>query len=170
MTEPHTPAARPAAPRWMRLALALSVALNLGVAGVVGGSLLHDARKEPRPVPVRDLGFGPFSEALSPEDRAALRRAFMAEAPDFRDAWRQMRGEFGAVLDALRAEPFEPAALAVVLDRQSVRTGEMLSLGQRLLFDRVAEMTPEARLAFADRLEQSLSRRPTRRGGEDRKP
>lgn len=170
MTEPHTSAARPAAPRWMRLALALSLALNLGVAGVVGGSLLHDARKEPRPVPVRDLGFGPFSEALSPEDRAALRRAFVAEAPDFRDAWRQMRGEFGAVLDALRAEPFDPGVLAAVLERQNTRTGEMLSLGQRLIFDRVAAMTPDERLAFADRLEKSMSRKPGRRGDEDGKP
>ena len=42
---------------------------------------------------VRDLGFGPFTEALNREDRAALRQAFLAKAPDLRQARQRVRAQ-----------------------------------------------------------------------------
>ncbi|PZX53678.1 putative membrane protein [Cereibacter changlensis] len=158
MTDLPPSAPQPRSPVWMRVVLALSLTLNLAVLGIVGGAALrsHDER---RPAPVRDLGFGPFDNALTPEDRKELRRAFMDDGPDIRSARRAMRQDFAAILEALRAEPFDPAALQQVLDRQNARGAEMLAYGQKLIFERVAAMDPEARRAFADRLEQSLTRK-----------
>lgn len=150
--------------RWLRVALGLSLALNLAVAGVVGGALLRGGGHGPHPS-VRDLGFGPFAEALSEADRAALRRAFVGRMPDLRATRDEMRADMGAILTALRADPYDPSALLPVLERQRARTGERLELGQALIVDRIAAMTAAERLAFADRLEQSLRHR---RGGRPR--
>lgn len=153
------------APTWMRVALVTSLALNLAVVGIVAGLAFGAFGPRADGAMVRDLGFGPFTEALSDEDRAALRRAFIAETRaegGFREGRRAMRADFDALLAILRAEPFDPDALAAVMARQEARNRDRLGLGQRLLTDRIAAMTPEDRRAFADRLERALTRR--RRG------
>lgn len=148
--------------RGWRIAFFVLLALNLGVAGMIGGAVLRHGPVRHGEM-VRDLGFGPFTEALAPEDRAALRRSFLERAPDFRAARSEMRAEFSAVLAALRAEPFDAAALAAAMERQSSRMTRQMQLGQALLRDHLAEMTPDARRALADRLEHSLTRRDDRR-------
>jgi uncharacterized membrane protein len=155
--DPGGPAARPGGGRGLRIALAISLALNLLVVGVAGGALLAGAGHPPRPV-VRDLGFGPFGQALSPADRAALRDAFAAEAPDMRGMRREMRSDLARLLAALRADPFDPAALRAALESQGARARERLDLGQRLLADRLVAMSVAERQAFADRLQAALSR------------
>lgn len=160
--------------RWLRLALILSVALNLAVAGVVAGAWLRAGPGERRApdAAVRDLGFGPFAGALSEEDRRALRRAYLQRSPDLREVRRQMRADMAGVLAALRAEPFAPDALQSALRDAGARTAERLELGQSLLLERIEAMTPEARRAFADRLEAGLTRRggPPAEGGASPRP
>lgn len=155
---------------WVRVALALSLALNLAVAGVVVGALVQRGGKAPRPDLVRSLGFGPFTEALSDEDRAALRRAFLEAAPDMRAARQAVRAEGGAVITALRAEPFDAGTLETAIAALNARNAARVELGQNLLVARIAEMTPEARAAFAERLETSLTRRSSGRRNDVRRP
>lgn len=145
------------ASRTLKIALAISLALNLGVVGMVGGAMLHDGPGH-RGDMVRDLGFGPFTQALAPEDREALRGAFLARVPEFRAARREMRADFAAVLTALRADPFDAAVLGTALAGQSERMAKNLATGQALIADHIAAMTPAARKAFADRLEESLTK------------
>lgn len=148
---PQAPAKTSKKLRW---ALAVSVALNLGVAGMVIGARFHDGGM--RGGFARELNFGAFTEALSPQDRDALRAAFLAKAPELRAARRQMRADMAAVLTALRADPFDAGALKSALDVQNQRLASQLDLGQGLLQDFLLTLTPEARLAFADRLEDRL--------------
>jgi len=142
----------------LRIALGISLALNLLVVGLVAGAVLRDGG--PRDRMVRDLDFGPFTEALSPEDRDALRRAFIDRAPDLRGARQEMRTDLEAFLAALRAEPFDPSALTQVMENQQGRLSRRIELGQDLLVERLAAMDGRERGAFADRLERRL-----RRGG-----
>ncbi len=153
------PAPAPAAPRWMRVALVVSLALNLGVAGVMIGAAFHGGPEGP-PGFQREMGFGPFSEALRPEDRKALRRALFARAPDLREARRQMRGDMEEMLEALRADPFDPARLSALLDGQHQRMIGQLTLGEELIRDFLLKLDPTERLAFADRLEKQLRHGP----------
>jgi uncharacterized membrane protein len=153
MGAPENAAARPG--RGLKIALALSLGLNLLIAGVVIGTLIGGAGRPPGEV--RDLGFGPFAEALSPEDRAALRQAFLAEAPDLRGMRRAMRSDMAGLLAALRADPFDPAALRAALDAQDARAQGRLDLGKRLLADRLIALTPAERAAFADRLQAAMT-------------
>lgn len=155
------PQSRPS--RGWRLAFGLSLAFNLAVLGVVGGAMLRFDRHGHEMTMVRDLGFGPFTEALTAEDRDALKQGFFAKAPDFRATRQVMREDFAKTLTALRADPFDPAALRAVMDRQHSRNAARYAVGQALIFDHVAAMTPAARMAFADRLEDSLTRLHDRR-------
>ena len=147
--------APPASPRWMRILLVVSLALNLLIAGAVVGMVL---RGGPSPVGVRDVGIGPFAAALSPEDRAALRRDFIARTTESGTSRRDRREAMRALLAALRAEPFDPGALRAVLSRVSDRMSGRLDLGLSLIEGRIATMADADRQAFADRLERELRR------------
>lgn len=158
------PASKPVG-RWVRIALAISLALNLGVAGIVAGAFFRDGGPMRGGMIARDIGFGPFTEALSKEDRGALRQAFLTKLPEMRDGRRVMRADFAELLTQLRAVPFDVDGLRQVFDRQNVRNAERLQLGQNLIFDLVVGMTDDARQGFADRLEQSLTKGPNHRDG-----
>jgi len=135
-------------PKAIKIALGLSLALNVAVVGVVAGALLHDGGPGHMP---RELGLGPFTEAFSPEDRQAMRQSFMSHASEMggmrgmRDA---MQADRQAVLTALRANPFDPAAFQAAVAAQGDRMASRIALGQTL--------SAEERAAFADRLEHML--------------
>ncbi|MFN3972585.1 MAG: periplasmic heavy metal sensor [Gemmobacter sp.] len=172
MTDPTSttspaPAARPPG-RWLRVALAVSLALNLAVAGVLLGAWLR--KEAPRAVAVRDLGFGPYAAALTDADRTALRRALIARAPDLRGARAAMRDDMAEVAAALRAEPFDAGALRMAMDRGAARTTEFIALGRTLLVNHIQSMTPESRLAFAERLERGGRGMPRERPRPDTRP
>lgn len=144
--------------RGLKIALAVSVALNLAVAGLVAGAVLKSGPM--RDQMVRDLGFGPFAEALSDNDRKALRRAFVDRSPGLRDLRETLRRDMDVVLSALRAQPFDPAAFRAALAVQTERLTGQMQMGQQLLAERIDSMSEAERLAFADRLEDSMRRGP----------
>jgi uncharacterized membrane protein len=69
---------------------------------------------------------------------------------------RDGRGEAQAgmtpILAALRAEPFDPAALTQALSGLRSRAERATDLAEQVLVSRVAAMSPAERLAFADRI------------------
>ena len=148
-------AGKPRGNRRLKIALALSLAFNLCIIGVICGVMLRDGP----PRSGRDFGLGPLSEALSHEDRRALRKAFVARHPDIRDAKRQMRAEFDAVVAALRADPFDPAVLDGALAAIAARNQSLLDTGRELVAERLKAMTAEERAAFADRLEKRVGQK-----------
>lgn len=161
-TDPETsgPAPKPpqgsAGPRWIKIALAISVALNLAVAGVAGGAWLREGKDRGMP---REMSFGPFTEALSEADRKELRRALGERMPGFRETRQEMRAELEVFLATLRADPFDPTAAEAALAAISRRAVDRLDLGRDLIADRILGMTDAERLAFAERLERGLRRR-----------
>jgi uncharacterized membrane protein len=107
---------------------------------------------------VREIGFGPFSDALSPQDRQELRRAFLREGGNPRVMRQRMRNEVGTLLQVLRSEPLQEAELRAAFSQFQQRGQERLDLGQRLLADRIIAMSPDDRARFADRLEEGMAR------------
>ena len=107
---------------------------------------------------VRDIGFGPYTAALSSEDRTALRDAFLAAAPDFREKRREMRADVTRLAASLRSEPWDAAATEAILARQGADLASRLDLGRRLFIERLSAMTPEARRALAERIEKAATR------------
>jgi uncharacterized membrane protein len=158
---PATPVERPPAPeaggsRWIKIALAVSLALNLAVAGLAAGAWLREGRDGGMS---RDMSFGPFTEALNDADRRELRRALGDRAPGFREARREMRADLEQLLATLRAVPFDPAAAEAALATIATRASDRLDLGRELMAGRILAMSDAERQAFADRLERGLKRR-----------
>ena len=145
----------PKGSRRLKIVLAVSLALNLCVAGVVAGAWLRDG---PPHGGGKDFGLGPLSEALTRDDRKAMRKAFVERHPDIRGDRREAKAEFDAVVNALRAEPFDPAALDTALAAVAARNQSLLDTGRELVAERLKSLSPAERLAFADRLEERLSR------------
>ena len=141
--------------RGLKIALAVSVAINLAIAGLAAGAWLN-GRHEARGRGMSD--FGAFSEALSREDRRGLRRALITEAPAFRAARTAAEAAFAGVVTALRTEPFDPAALDAALAAVAARNADRLELGRALIATYLVGMEAEDRLALADRLEAQLAR------------
>jgi uncharacterized membrane protein len=170
MTDPQTPANQtadvatpaprpaeaappPSATTWIKVALAVSVALNLAVAGLAVGAFVKDGHGRGMP---HDLSFGPFSDALSGDDRRALRMELKDRMPSFREARAEARAEFTTLLDTLRASPFDKMALQSALSAIETRTAGRLELGRSLIEARLLQMSEVERLAFAERLEKGL--------------
>ncbi len=169
MNDPVSPSRQPAAPslgavppsdprsrRLLKWVLAGSLALNLVVFGIIGGATLRYAGHGPRPMMVRDLNFGPFTEALAPQDRMALRRAFVERSDGFVASREQVQAEFEPLLKALRASPFAPDDLSAAINEQRRRAEGRAGLGQKLLVEHLVAMTQSERIGFADRLERAL--------------
>lgn len=154
---------RHVSPRLLRVALAVSVALNLLVAGIVAGAVFHKSGQGGSGAMTRDLGFGPFTEALAPEDRRALRQWLQQRAPQLRSANAQRRADIIALQSALRADPFVPQDLTRALEAMRGRLQTQLDLGHQALAEVIMAMPPAERMALADRLSRGL-----RRGDDDR--
>lgn len=159
MTDPITQTpVQATASRGVKIALAISLALNLAVAGLAIGARLGGGHRD---MP-RDMSFGPFSEALDSIDRRAIRRALLDRMGEFRTSRAEARAEFETLLGTLRADPFDAEAMKTALSAIEARNAQRLDLGRSLIETRLIEMSPEDRQAFADRLEKGM-----RRGGRD---
>ncbi|MEM5478165.1 periplasmic heavy metal sensor [Pacificibacter sp. AS14] len=161
----------------MRLVLILSLAVNLAVVGLVAGAALRGGERggvsgddRARAMQTRDFGFGPYVAALEHEQRRDIGRAFIKKAglPDAARAGAQAK--FEAILDALKAEPFDADLFQSEVLAQLNDLAEMQKIGATVIVDQVAAMTPETRAAYAVRLDQALTRPQRREGGRDDAP
>lgn len=161
MTASDTAPTKPAVSRRLRWLLIASLCLNVAVIGGVAGIALRSAGddKGGHSAP-RHSGFGPWSGGIAHEDRKALRQAFDATGYDFRAEWRADRADREALVAALRAEPFSEAAVSDVAARLQARALARMQFSDGVIRDYILAMTPEGRLAYADRLENSLKRGP----------
>ncbi|ETX14767.1 membrane protein [Roseivivax halodurans JCM 10272] len=145
--------------RWLKVGLYLSLAVNLAIAGLFAGMVLRDG-------PPHRGGRGPGHEgflylrAFTDDQRQDLRRAFREEmGHDEKDRGERRQAFRERFLDGyeqaattLRQDPFERDALAQVLNTQAMRSREGRARGQQVLLDYLADMSPEARADYADRL------------------
>ncbi|PTV96661.1 heavy-metal resistance protein [Rhodobacter aestuarii] len=141
----------------------LSLVLNFLVIGVVAGGVIGHMRGEPPPrVLDRDgpdqLSFGPLGGAFTREDRIEMRRAAEGQGRDFGAMQGQMRSDFERLDAALRAQPYDEAALHGVLTEMRARTLERIEMGEQVMLSRIAAMSDEERAAFADRMQRGVER------------
>ena len=146
---------------WIAVALAISLSLNLLVAGLVAGALLWhgpEHRDGGRRLDLGDVGFGPFVAALPPRDRRELARAVAREEGSFRENSVLMIRQFETLLTALRADPYDAEAVRALLVGQQRSVGARQDLGRELLLERIGEMSAAERAGYADALARTLRR------------
>lgn len=159
------PSTRRRFPVWAKALLAVSLALNLMVVGVVVGARFDgDQRKGPPGRMPRDAraafdpALGPFSRALPDPYRQRALDDLRAQAGDFRDNRAELAGQVTSMLDILKAEPFDPEALRSVMAAQTEVFERRGKIGRDVVLEQIGSMTPEERLQLADRMEEGFRR------------
>lgn len=151
--------------RWLKLALVVSLALNLAVIGAVasrwvGHGWNHDHRHGRG---AQALHMPPGMRLYARAMPDAARERLLAEVAARDETWIQgraaLRDRVDEMVQALRAEPLEPARLAELMAAQHAAMASMINEGQRLMVEQIAAMSPGDRGLFADRLERMLAER-----------
>lgn len=160
MTDAPTP--KSAIPFWMKLLLVASLALNLAVAGLVGGLALRGPLGEARPQFAAGDGLILMHRALPDGPRRELGRAFFhrrGELRALRDEMERLRRELPGLLVA---EPFDMDAVRGNLQTQSERLGVAGQEALQLLTETIATLSEQERREFADNLKRARERPPRR--------
>lgn len=158
---PNTPVPRKG--RGLKIALALSLALNLAVIGLVGGTILglrgsnggEGGNGSPA---LRSLGLGPFVLALSREDREELRGRIGERGEPLRQDRRAIGNALREVQAALLAEPFDRGVAEAALAQSRDRTSGLQEHGHGALLDQIETMSAQERADLAESLNRVMRR------------
>lgn len=139
-------------PRWLKISLVASLALNLVVVGMFAGHAIRDDRDgggagrqiewiiKLMPESRRDFAkaeFEPLREVLALEQRKRLQH--LAE-----------------IVDAIGSDPFVPETLSAVLETRRLSSIKRREIVQEQLVATLNEFTADERREFADNIEEQI--------------
>ena len=153
---------------WLRIVLFLSLALNLAVVGVAVGVFARFGPHKDAHPPRGDQVSGVYTHALTAQDRRRIGREMFRNQRNTLPSRQEMAADYAAMVATLRVQPFDADAAGAILHRQIEFGQRRAELGHGLLLQRLTEMSPEERAAYADRLENALRQRFS--GGSDHEP
>lgn len=142
--------------RLWRVVLVLSLAMNVAVIGAVAGLAISGHAMNDRPQRIM-FDFGPLERVLEPEDRRAIGRKMRNEAVRPFDR-AEMHGKMIDLAAALRADPFDAAAVSRELSAFRSRSERVQETAQNAFISHLVSMTPAARANLADKLENGARR------------
>lgn len=137
--------------RGVKIALLVSLAANLMVAGLVVGALMRPHHRVGHAMQ-QGATFAPYIEALPRADRRAMRVEMFRLRPELVDLRTARRAEMAEFARIVATEPFDPAAAARLIDARLAEGAGRLSAARDLLLDRLAGMPPQTRRAYGARL------------------
>jgi len=137
--------------RGIKILLAVSLGLNMLVIGAVGG-MMYRGGPLAGPPGARDTAYGPYTRALSHEDRKAIGQSMRHELGDFRQNLPKVRASFAALRTALTAEVYDSDLVHRLVKEQQASGLHRQQAGQRLLLERLDAMSAKERRGFAERL------------------
>lgn len=136
--------------RRTKVLLAVSLGLNMLVIGAVGGMVFHDGPD--RGPGDKDAAFGPYTRALSHQDRKVIGKALRNEIGSFRQNLPKIRAGFAALKEALSADVYDRDLVHQLVKEQEALGLRRHQVGQRLLLERLDAMSQQDRRKFAERL------------------
>ena len=123
------------------VALLISVAVNLVIAGFVGSRFFGPPRPGGEIERVVAIGV----RAFPPEIRDAIKRETDAERDQMRARFDAVRDARKTMFEAMRADPFDSAKLKAAYDDLRAKTDALQEAGQQIVFDAVAKAPPDVR-------------------------
>jgi uncharacterized membrane protein len=148
---------------WMKGLLAVSLALNLLVLGVIVGARVDDHARRPdhRSGESRgafDPALGPFSRALPDPYRSQAVEDLRERAGDIRDNRAVLAAQVDEMIALLRDDEFDQAALRAVLEAQSEAFRARGQVGRDVVLEQISRMSARDRALLAERLEKGFRR------------
>lgn len=151
-----------AAPGWMKGLLAVSLALNLVVAGLVGGNALRhwsDHRFQKVEIePGLDRRQSRILHMVPEAQHEVAKRILLGRQDELDRARAEMREAHMAFIEAIRREPFDPAKLDQALARRNDAAGDFWRIGMQQVAEIARELDAGSRAELADRLEERTRR------------
>ncbi|MEO0938575.1 MAG: periplasmic heavy metal sensor [Pseudomonadota bacterium] len=151
-------------PLWLRITLAVSLALNLLIVGMVVGVFVRFGGGPP---PRAAVDFAvPYVRALAPAQRRAVFRDVRARGEDAPMRRAARARSYATVVEALRAQPFDPAALKALVRAQAEGAAQLQRTAQAAWLGLVAQMSDAERAAYADRVAEFAQRPRKHKSGD----
>lgn len=150
MSEQTTPQVK-GTPRWIKIALILSVAVNLGIAGVIGGAALRAPEIQRNNLEAPE-GVAMLARAMPPSHQRELRELLRDRRGDLRPDRQELKNLRERFIIVLRAEPFDIDALREVFADQREMLSKLTAAGHNSVVDQIEKMTPQDRERYILRL------------------
>lgn len=150
-------------PLWVKIVLIVSVAANLGVAGVIGGAALRapETRRAHLEAPE---GVAMLARSMPQAHQHELRETLRERRDDLRPNRQELKNLRDRFIVALRAEPFDINAVNLVFADQRRMLEVLTEAGHDAVIEQIGKMTPQDREQFIQRLRRS------ERQARDRQP
>lgn len=156
---------------WLWIVLIASLAVNLAVAAAI---IAHNAVGPHRHRSITGPGFTQilpraFFRDLDRDRREELVGELREHRKGFRALRKSLREKARDVASALRAEPYDEAAVAKALEVYEAEAETMIGRGREIAGNFFKRLTPEERKLIADQIERkTMSRRRWKRWKEER--
>lgn len=157
---PNGGAAACRAPRWMKILLGVSLAMNvLVLAGAAGIAIRHGPRGESGFREMRYL------ERMMPEDRRDEARAIIdAHREEMRASFDRQHEARTRAGEAFKADPYASEAVAQALDELSAANAETRAIAHRAMVELGARLSAGERAEIVERFQERGRRWRERRG------
>lgn len=135
---------------WVKVLLAISLALNLAVIGMLGGAALrgHSPRAQTAE------GVSILARAMPFKFQTQLRGAIRDRRNDLRPDREAMRLLRTNLIDALEAEPFDISAVETVLSNQRTLLSNLIVVGHSEVIAQIAAMDAQDRARYVENLQK----------------
>ena len=104
------------------------------------------------PPGAHDTAYGPYTRALSHEDRKAIGQSMRSELGGFRQNLPKAQAAFAALRPALTAEVYDSDLVHRLVMEQQASGLHRQQVGERVLRERLDAMRTKGRRGFAERL------------------
>ncbi len=148
----------PKGPRWGKIALIVSLSVNLLIAGLAVGTFANVKRNAP-PMGAGEAA-GAYTFALLPKDRRDIGNALSKLNRENGSTREKIVAEYQNMIEILLADEFDRDAAEQILDRQFQFANGRRAVSEMLLLDKLEQMSKEERKAFAERLKEGANRHP----------
>ena len=133
--------------RLVPVLLALSLAANVFIGGIVAGHMFGPHGFHHRGGPGRDVKFE--ERVLSPEGRETVRAAFKEKREDLFASAREAKKLRAAISGAMGADPFDRARAEAAVAALQAHDAEQHRLIASIMIDAAEKLSPEDRKALA---------------------
>ena len=124
--------------------LAISVLLNFATIGYFSSGLFHNHNRPIAAERLVSLG----AKSLPRELRRGIAEALAPHRDDLRAAFRAVRDARIALFEAMRAEPYDAAAVNAAFDNLQAELAAPSEIGQRAIIQALGQASPETRAAI----------------------
>ena len=142
---------------WIKIALGLSLALNVFIVGLTGGSLFQGKPERRGDAP------NSFLATLSDERKQEVTAYFAKMREDRKASRGNTRASWGKVREAMIATPYDRAAMEAAMDGVIEARTERSQKRYAQMVDFVSTMSDAERVAFSDAMRERWRNRRGRR-------